>query len=67
MKFHTPTELERARKKGKVIGWFQGAAVVIAAAFLWNLVGWIPTVLVIGAVVYVIYKLLSKSSDEDGA
>ena len=61
-KIYTKADLERARAKGKTVGWIQGAAVVVGAAFVWNLLGWIPTLLVTGAVVYVLYRLLAKPS-----
>ena len=61
-KIYTDQDLARARKKGKVIGWLQGGAIVVGAAFVWNLVGWIPTVIVVGGVGYLGYKLLSKPS-----
>ena len=32
---------------------------------VWNLIGWVGPILVIGAVVYVLYKLLAGSSDPD--
>lgn len=59
---YTDQDLARARKKGKIIGWIQGGAIVIGAGFVWNLVGWIPTVLIIGGVAYLGYKLLAGPS-----
>jgi hypothetical protein len=63
-KIYTETELARAKKTSKVIGWIQGAGVVIGGTIVLNLLGWIPTVLVIGGVGYVGYKLLSSGSDD---
>lgn len=63
-KIYTETELARAKKTSKVIGWFQGAGAVVGGAIVLNLLGWIPTVLVIGGVGYVGYKLLSSGSDD---
>ena len=59
-KVYTKSDVEQAKKSGKMVGWMQAAAVIIGGAFVWNLLGWIPTVLVIGAVVYGLYRLLAK-------
>jgi len=61
-KVYTKSDLEQAKKKGKVVGWMQAAGIIIGGAFVWNLLGWIPTLIVIGAVVYVLYRLLAKPS-----
>lgn len=66
-KIYTDQDLARAKKKGKIIGWVQGGAIVVGAAFVWNLLGWIPTVIVIGGVAYLGYKLLSKPSKKKKA
>jgi hypothetical protein len=57
----TPTkqELQNARTKGQVIGWIQGAGAVLALGIAIKFLGWIPVILVGGAVVYLGYKLLS--------
>lgn len=60
-KIYTDQDLTRARKRGRIVGWLQGGAVVIGAGFIWHLIGWIPTVLVLGAVGYVGYKLFARS------
>ena len=61
-KIYSQDDLERAKKKGKVVGWVQAAAVIIGGAFVWNLLGWIPTLIVIGAVVYGLYRILARPS-----
>ncbi|MFT5434424.1 MAG: hypothetical protein ACI9OJ_005137 [Myxococcota bacterium] len=63
-KIYTETELTRAKKTSKIVGWVQGAGVVIGGAIIWNMFSWIPAVLVIGGVGYVGYKLLSSGSDD---
>lgn len=63
-KIYTEKEVERAKRSSKVIGWIQGAGVVLGASIVWNMLGWIPTVLVVGAVGYVGYKLVSRSSNK---
>jgi hypothetical protein len=60
---YTPEELESAKNRAQLIGWAQGGGAVILGGIVLNLLGWIPTLLVAGGVVYVLYKLLSKSSD----
>jgi hypothetical protein len=55
----TKQELENARTKGQVIGWIQGAGAVIAVGVALKFLGWIPVLLIGGAVVYLGYKLLS--------
>lgn len=66
-KIYTGRDISRARKKGKAIGWIQGGGVVIAGGLILNLVGWIPTILVIVVVAYGLFRLLSKkpSKSED--
>jgi hypothetical protein len=57
---YTDKELELARSKGQVIGWAQGAGAVIAVGLIFSLIGWIPTVLVLGGVGYLVYRMLKK-------
>ncbi len=68
-KIYTERDISRARKKGKAIGWIQGGGVVIAGGLVLNLLGWIPTILVMVVVAYGLFRLLSKkpskSEDDD--
>ena len=66
-KRYTEEELTRAKTTSKVVGWVQGAGVVIGGAVLWNLLGGIPLLLGAGAVGWVVYKLMSRGrgSGED--
>ena len=57
---HTDKELELARSKGQVIGWAQGAGAVIAVSLVFSLIGWIPTVLVLAGVGYLVYRVLKR-------
>jgi len=68
VKHYTETDVARAQQKGKIIGWMQAGAVVIGGSIILNLVGWIPTVLAVGAVAWVGYKWMTRSSgtDEEG-
>lgn len=64
-KIYTETDLARARRRGKWTGWIQGAGTVIVAGVVLNVLGWIPTALVLGVVGYLAYKLLSRSPTDD--
>ncbi len=59
-KLHTDRDLERAETKGRVIGFLQGGIVVVIGGMVLNVVGWIPTLAMIGVVGYIAYKMLSK-------
>lgn len=57
---YTEKELTRAKNTERLIGWLQGGGVVIGGAILWNLMGWIPVVLGLVAVGWVLVKLSSR-------
>jgi hypothetical protein len=62
-KTYTETDLTRAKDKAQVVGWLQGAGVVVGAAILWNLLGWIPVLIAVIGVGWVLVKLLSRPKD----
>lgn len=64
-KIYTAKEVERAKDKAQVVGWLQGAGVVVGGAILWNLLGWIPVLIAIVAVGWVMVKLLSRPKGKD--
>ena len=64
-KVYTETDLKRARTKGKAIGWLQGGGIVLAGAVVLKFLSWMPFVLGGGAVIWLLYKLLSKKPSED--
>ena len=64
-KTYTEKDITRARVRGKAIGWVQGGGIVLGGALLWNLLGWIPVALGVGAVLWVGYKVMSRSSKKD--
>lgn len=66
-KIYTQKDLARAKDTAQVVGWLQGAGVVIGGAILWNLLGWIPVLIGVVAVGWVLVKLLSrpKTADEE--
>ena len=59
-KIYTEAEVERAKTTAQVVGWAQGAGVVVGAVILWNLLGWIPVMLGLGAVGWVGWKLFGN-------
>ncbi len=61
--FHTAQELERAKSKGQMIGWAQGAVVTFVGLLLLNLIGWIPTLLILVLVGLLGFKLLTKGKE----
>ena len=60
-KVYDKTDLERARTRGKVIGWLQGGTAVVIGGMVLNVVGWIPALAIVAVVGYVAYRILSKS------
>ncbi len=64
-KVHTEKELTRARTTSRVIGWLQGGGVVLGGAILWNLMGWIPVIIGLVAVAWVLVKLMGRPKNEE--
>jgi len=60
VKTHTRQDLENARTKGQLIGWIQGAGAVFALGLVLKFVGWIPVLVVGGAVGYLGYRLFFR-------
>ena len=60
----TKKDLETAKAKGQLIGFAQGAGAMILVGIALKFLGWIPIVLVGGAVAYVGYKLLFGRKDK---
>jgi hypothetical protein len=61
---YSQKDVENARTKGQVIGWVQGAVVGIAGMILLGLVGWMPTLVILGVGGFVLYKLSSGSAKD---
>ena len=57
---YSNTDLVNARTKGQVVGWLQGAGAVLVGSIVLHALGWIPTLLVVGVVGFIAYKLLRK-------
>jgi hypothetical protein len=56
-KTYTHLDVQNARTKGQLIGWLQGGAVVFAGLFVLKLVGWLPTLLVLGLAGFLAFKV----------
>ncbi|WP_419167084.1 hypothetical protein [Candidatus Palauibacter sp.] len=57
---YTQRELDKARGRHRTLGRIEGAAAVVAAGAIFNFLGWIPTILVLGVVGYLIYRFFVK-------
>ena len=65
VKPYTEKELARIRTRAKVVGWIQGGTTVFLGGLLLRLIGWIPAVLMVVVVGWVVFKLLGGGSDDD--
>ena len=63
----TQREIDKTRRRHRWLGRVEGVAGIVAFGAIMNLVGWVPSLLVLAIVGYVVWKLLSKrsSGDED--
>lgn len=57
-KTYTHTDVENARTKGQLIGWLQGGLATFAGLTVLSLIGWLPTLIVIGVVGVLAGKVL---------
>ena len=62
---YTQKDLENARTKGQLVGWVQGAAIGVGGVLLLGVIGWIPTLVVLGVGGFLLYKVFSGSSKKD--
>ena len=56
---YTRKDVDTARTKGELVGWVKGTAVGVVGMLLLGVVGWIPTLAVMGVGGFVLYKLFS--------
>lgn len=56
---YSKKDVDRARTKGELVGWLKGGVVGIVGMVLLGVIGWIPTLAVIGVGGFVLYKLFS--------
>ena len=64
-KVYTEKEVSRAKATSRVIGWLQGGGIVLGGAILWNVMGWIPVIVGLVAVAWVLVKLLGRPKEEE--
>ena len=65
-KIYTDKEVARAKSTAQVVGFAQGVGAVIVAGIAWNLLGWIPVLLVVGGVAWVLYRLVLGGKGSEG-
>ncbi len=64
-------EMDKARRRHRIVGRIEGIAAAVVAGTIFSFLGWIPTVLVLGAAGYLIYRFVlkprksSRSSGDD--
>ncbi len=63
-KTYSETQMTSAKATSRVVGWLQGGAVVLGGAILWRFLGWIPVIIGLVAVGWVLMKLLSRSKNQ---
>lgn len=56
---YSKKDVDRARTKGELVGWIKGGVVGMVGMLLLGVIGWIPTLAVIGVGGFVLYKLFS--------
>jgi hypothetical protein len=56
---YTQKDVESARTKGELVGWVKGTALGVGGMLLLGVIGWIPTLAVVGVGGFVLYKLFS--------
>lgn len=61
---YTEKQLTRVKATSRVIGWLQGGAVVLGGAILLRFLGWIPVIIGVVVVGWVLTKLLSRSKNQ---
>ena len=62
---YTQREVDRTRSRNRWLGRVEGAVGVIAFGAIMNLLGWIPSLLVLAVVGYVVWRLLKKPDDDE--
>ena len=67
-KIYTDAEVERAKNTSQLVGFAQGVGAMIVLGIGLKLLGWIPVLVVLGGVAWVLYKLLfgGKEPQEGG-
>ncbi len=61
---YTKKDVDNARTKGELIGWLKGGAVGVTGVFLLGVIGWLPTLAVLGVGGFALYKVFSGPSKD---
>lgn len=56
---YTRKDVDSARTKGEIVGWVKGTALGVVGMLLLGVIGWIPTLAVVGVAGFALYKLFS--------
>ncbi len=62
---YTKKDIDKARTKGELVGWIKGGVVGVVGMLLLGVIGWIPTLAVIGVGGFVVYKVFSGPKKSD--
>ena len=46
---YTDRDIEKARRRGKYVGWVQGGGAVLLLGVGYSIIGWIPTIAILGS------------------
>jgi uncharacterized membrane protein len=57
-------ELQKARGRGKMVGWLQGAAVTAVGFLAWRFIGLIPLIAVSALAIWIVYRLVFGGTSE---
>ncbi|WP_420634183.1 hypothetical protein [Candidatus Palauibacter sp.] len=63
---YTQREVEKTRRRQRTLGRIEGVGAVVAAGAIFNFLGWIPTILVLGVVGYLVYRFVAKPRKSSG-
>lgn len=64
-KIYTDKEVTRAKNTAQVVGFAQGVGAVIVAGLALKMLGWIPVLLVLGGVAWVLYRFLAGGKEKE--
>jgi hypothetical protein len=62
---YTKKDVDNAHTKGELVGWIKGGVVGVVGMLLLGVIGWIPTVAVIGVGGFAVYKVFSGPKKSD--
>jgi len=62
---YTRKDVDNARTKGELLGFLKGGVVGVVGMLLLGVIGWIPTLAVVGVGGFVVYKVFSGPSKSD--